>query len=136
MKRLKKGISLLLCVFLLCAMMPLTTLSAGAKVVSGTCGAQGNNLTWTIDTSTGIMTISGTGDMADYGDFDSVGPDPEWRSHWTEISQVHTLIVEEGVTSIGKYAFQWYNNIVNVYLPDSLERINKDAFESDDEDTR
>ena len=46
---------------------------------SGTCGAQGDNLTWTL-TPDGTLTISGKGDMEDYEDFLDV-PWYAYREH-------------------------------------------------------
>lgn len=136
MKHLKRIVLLLACVVLICVLLPKLATNVHAEIVTGTCGADGDgsNLTWKIDTSTGVMTIAGTGDMADYSDFEESGPDPQWRGHWPEISQVHTLVIEEGVTSIGEYAFQWYNNIEHIYIPTTLTRIGTTAFGTDDDE--
>ena len=42
-----------------------TTLCMAAEVASGTCGKDGNNLTWVLDDE-GTLTISGTREMDDY----------------------------------------------------------------------
>ena len=39
---------------------------------SGTCGAQGDNLIWTFDSESGILTISGEGAMQDYSHGDDL----------------------------------------------------------------
>ena len=57
-------LSALLAVAMLFALMP-TAAFAATEVASGTCGANGDNLTWTLD-SDGTLTISGSGAMADY----------------------------------------------------------------------
>lgn len=89
-------------------------------IYSGICGAEGNNLTWSLNHSTGILTISGTGDMED---FESYAP---WRPY---SSGIHTVIIEEGVTSIGQRAFYGFrSNITNVSIADSVERIGASAF--------
>ncbi len=59
----------------------------------GTCG---DNLTWDISNS-GVLTISGTGDMYDYDS--STMP---WYDYNADITSV---VIENGVTSIGFYAF-------------------------------
>lgn len=42
--------------------------ASAETVASGTCGANGDNLTWTLD-DLGTLTISGEGDMADFGPY-------------------------------------------------------------------
>ena len=64
-----------------------------ASAESGTCG---ENLTW--DLTNGILTISGTGKMTDYTNYSSV----PWYSSRESII---TIIINDGVTSIGSYAF-------------------------------
>ena len=51
-------------------------------VAQGTCGAEagGSNLTWTL-TSDGTLTISGTGDMADFLWQPTVGRLPDGHPH-------------------------------------------------------
>lgn len=75
---------------------------------SGTCG---DNLTWTLD-SAGELVISGTGELNSAG---------SWGVN------INSLIVEEGVTTIGDYAF-YKSNLTRVILPDSLTSIGMMAF--------
>lgn len=52
----------LYCIFaLIVGMMTATALYA--ETVNGTCG---ETMTWTLDTETGVLTISGSGDMTDF----------------------------------------------------------------------
>ena len=62
---------------------------------SGTCG---NGLSWSISGTT--LTIKGSGSMANY----SSGKDIPWWSKYRD--KITTVVVEEGVTSIGNRAFQ------------------------------
>ncbi len=87
------------------------------ELPSGKCGY---NLTWVLDESTGVLTISGTGDMFDYSIYG--GP---WNEHKSNIKEV---VINDGVTSIGQKAFIYHSNITNVTLPDSLEVIDESAF--------
>lgn len=93
-------------------------------VASGTCGAQGDNLTWTLDDA-GTLTISGEGEMAD---FDPYGT--PWSSH---CSDIRSVIVASGVTSIGNGAFNRtydivYSAMTSVTIPDSVTRIEPGTF--------
>lgn len=83
---------------------------------SGTCGEA---LTWTLDES-GILVISGTGDMYDY-----VSSDPPFYKYR---SSVKILIVGEGVTSIGQNAFKSFSSLESINLPDSIKKIGRHAF--------
>ena len=69
MSHAKKLLSLALCLALLCVLLPRLALRTSAEVLSGYCGGEGDgsNLTWTLDTETGLLSISGSGAMADYG---------------------------------------------------------------------
>ena len=81
---------------------------------NGTCG---DNLTWTLDDN-GTLTISGTGDMWNYT-YDS-------RPFWIE--NVKNAIIQDGVKSIGSYAFGFCENLESVSIPDRVTTIRGDAF--------
>ena len=86
--------------------------------ISGTCG---DDLTWTFDESTGTLTISGSGEMTDYSSASSL-PWYDYRS------SVTSVVIGEGVTSIGNRAFWKCSSLTDVAFPDSLETIGKYAF--------
>lgn len=87
---------------------------------SGKCGA---NVTFSFNSSTHTLTISGTGDMYDYC-YD--GP---WESFKADVT---TIIVEDGVTSIGETAFSDFDDLVVVTIAASVKRIGQQAFMSCD----
>ncbi|MBQ3004766.1 MAG: leucine-rich repeat domain-containing protein [Clostridia bacterium] len=93
--------------------------SAETTTYSGTCG---DNLTWTLDTKTGVLEISGTGDMYDWTKYDER---PEWFNYRAYVESVN---IEVGVVSIGHYAFRLFNNLKNVLIPDSVTYIGIGAF--------
>ena len=82
----------------------------------------GENLTWSLDIETGILTISGTGDMYNY----SVSEAAPWYSHQPYIKSV---VINDGVTSIGNYAFTDLPNLTKVTMADTVLTIGKSAFE-------
>lgn len=96
------------------------SLLAGTIVASGTCGAEGDNLTWELD-SEGTLTISGEGAMADWA-YDFGVP---WFSHCTKIKRA---IIGNKVTSIGNYAFFNCGSLFEIIIPDSVTCIGIDAF--------
>lgn len=79
---------------------------------SGKCG---NNLTWTQKTD-GELVISGSGDMYDYDDGDTP---------WGKV--IKKLTINEGVTSIGDYAFKGVD-LTEVSFPNTLKSIGYEAF--------
>lgn len=88
----------------------------------GICGANGSNLTWMLDCS-GVLTISGKGEMADYSSAsDSKLP---WKDYKTSIN---SIIIEDGVTKIGTYAFANCSNLTSVTIPTSMKTLAKYAF--------
>lgn len=106
---------------------------------SGTWG----DLDWTLNETTGELTISGTGVM---NDFSSSSTDA-WKAY---TSSIKTVVINEGVTSIGNHAFggrvltnieipygvtsigtkAFYGceNLASIEIPDSVMNIGSDAF--------
>ena len=85
---------------------------------SGVCG---ENLTWTFDADTATLTISGTGEMTEYG-YDSDFP---WHSYAKDIKKV---IISDGVTSISSYAFEGFTGLTSVEIADSVTTIGEYSF--------
>ena len=98
-------------------------------IASGTCGAQGNNLTWKL-TVDGTLTISGNGKMKNYEDAANepyttkIAP---WYKY-NKNTEIRIVVVETGVTSIGNYAFSECHNLTSVVLPDSIDSIGSHVF--------
>ena len=109
-------LSALLALAMLFALMP----TAAFAAEDNKCG---DNLTWTLD-SEGTLTISGTGEMADY----DKNPQP-WAGQRDNIKK---LVVENGVTTIGNNAFSDCTALKDVDLSgaSSLETIGNHAFSS------
>ena len=92
---MKKLISLLIVVMMVFATFS-SAIHISAETVSGTCG---DNLTWSLDSTTGVLTISGTGEMNDFGYSDNKAP---W---YTKRDLITSVELSDDVTSIGSYAF-------------------------------
>ena len=111
----------LFAVLLFAATLPLFTLHADAKVVdSGYCGANWNNVSWTLD-SDGVVTISGAGAMANY----SYSYSPFYNN-----TSIISVVIDQGVTSIGSYMFCNCSSLMSVSIPNSVTRIGSGAFNS------
>ena len=83
---------------------------------SGTCGA---NVNW--DLTGGVLTISGTGYMTSY-------TSPSSRPWHSFASSITSVVIEEGVMSIGESAFEDFSSLTSVTIPNSLEVIEGYAF--------
>ena len=84
--------------------------TVASAVESGTCG---DNLTWTLDDG-GVLAISGTG----------VIRDTAFRGE----PKIKTVIVGDGVTSIGDSVFSSCSNLTSVEISDSVTSIGSNAF--------
>ncbi len=94
-----------------------TSITASAETLSGECGT---NATWSYDTETGALTISGTGDMSDFG----VATTP-WNLYQ---NQIKSVTFADGITSVGAYALFGGESLETVSIPDSVTKIGDCAF--------
>ena len=103
---------LIVTIMLLSMLTPITA----TETVGGKCG---DNLSWTLDDS-GTLTISGTGEMKNWG----YGGTP-WDDYNSFIKKA---IINYGVTSIGNYAFYYCESLTSVSIPNSVTSIGNYAF--------
>ncbi len=106
---MRKFVSLFLSLLLILMIMPMGIFTASAAT-SGTTG----DCTWTLDGT--VLTISGEGKMWDY--YSTV----PWGTSITKV------IIEDGVTSIGDYAFYNCSSLTSIDIPDSVTSIGGYAF--------
>lgn len=118
MRQLKRLAVLMLTLFILTTLLP--TVGLAEAVESGNCGV---NLTWTLDDA-GTLTISGVGEMDDYKYIYNESNAP-WFDY---LNFVKKIIIGDGVTSIGDYAFYNFNNLTGIELPESIITIGSSAF--------
>lgn len=147
--RLKRVISAALAVSMAVSMMPAAAVSAFAAETStntvetttvtgknsaeseaktnGQCGrTKTNTLKWAFDSSTGVLSISGAGDMQDYTD----GAPTPWKSFADEITEIQ---IGDQVTGIGTAAFAGLKNLTKVNIPASITRLGSYIFNNDEE---
>ncbi len=87
----------------------------------GACGADGANVLWEVRDEYGCMCIYGTGAMKDYKN----GQSEDFRiKKLTE----NYVIIGDGVTRIGDYAFANFSELLIVEIGDTVESIGTDAF--------
>lgn len=118
MKKTSKFLSVFLALIMVITIIPMSSITARAAS-SGACG---DNLTWTFNEKTGILTISGTGDMYDYSNMENT---KSWERYGESITKI---VINEGVTSIGDYAFSNCSYVNDVKIPDSVTTIGDRAF--------
>lgn len=129
---------------LLFAALLLLALCIGASA-AGTSGKCGPSAYWSFDSSTGTLTISGSGAMEDY----EYGNDYPWMDYRDSIQ---TIVIGDQITQIGRYAFtgtacstikfgknvrsigeRAFNGCRNLNgdltLPDSVQTIGAGAFQ-------
>lgn len=114
----RKILSMALVLALLCTLLPQTIPVASAATYTGSCG---DNVSWELDTKTGVLTISGTGAMEDY----TYSRHAPWNNNKDSVKSVR---IEHGVTSIGYLAFWSCNNLTSVTIPNSVTTIGGEAF--------
>lgn len=133
MKKLMRLLAAVLALTMLCEMLPLaafaqsdigqavTAAVQGIEEENSLSGSCGENATWEFDYSTGRLTISGTGAMEDYSFYDNA----PWYEHMYYINRV---VIQKGITSIGKNAFGDCEYLTGVTIPEGVESIGDYAF--------
>ena len=111
---------------------------SGTPVTSGNCGAPNdenveytNTVTWSFNSTTGTLTISGNGAMANLNNStetenisDGAGTYP-WANLKDSITKI---VIEDGVTSIGSKAFIAYTNVTSVSIGKDVSSIGVGAL--------
>ena len=143
MKTFKKLMPILFVLAVIVVMLVVTCASVSAETYSGTCG---DDLTWNLDDS-GVLTISGTGDMNDYDKFSESNHVP-WTSYkgliksvvigdyvtgidgfaFENCSSLESVSIGNSVTTIGGSAFYGCTSLTSVTIPDSVENMGDYAF--------
>ena len=117
MKNLCKA--LLLCALLSAAILLLPGPAALAQTVgSGSIGADGDNVTWTLD-DTGLLTISGEGAIKNFY---------QYNAPFSGMEGVRTAVIENGVSHIGNYLFSECAELTDVAIAGSVESVGNYAF--------
>jgi len=88
-------------------------------------GPLGDNLQWSYSPKTRTLTISGQGPMRDFETFEA----HPW-DEWMDDGNGYNVVIEEGVTSVGAYAF--YGRKMNVKFASTIEHIGEGAFQNAD----
>ncbi len=101
--------------------MGMSGASLQAQATSGDFGS----LKWKYDTGTKTLTISGQGDMPDYGWVNGTQTVAPWEAF---LKTMELVVIKEGVTGIGRYAFFHAAKLDSVKLPSTLKRIGGNAF--------
>ena len=96
------------------------TLAAEAEDTSLNTGTCGDSATYSLDDA-GNLTISGNGAISDYVD---------GKTPFANSVPIKKVIIEEGITHIGNYAFSSCHDIQSIELPESLTGIGEYVFEN------
>lgn len=129
-KKLKKIISSVLVAVTLVSVAPMSEIkdlninldwldfsTKSSAIKSGQCG---DNVFYTIDEETGILTISGSGDMEDSDNY--------YYSPFARKNTIKQVVIENNVTSIGSFSFYECTNLASITIPDSVTKIGYAAF--------
>lgn len=118
---MKKLLSFLICTALILSIIPTAVFAAGET--NGQCG---DNLTWSYNTETATLTISGTGGMYNYDYGYSVYRPSPWKQYNSNIKNV---AIGNNVTSIGWFAFHGFTNLTSITIPNNITSIGWYAFD-------
>ncbi len=123
MKTGKRFVSIFLVVLMLLTAAPLAgfvglEIAPRTKALD-TSGKCGDNVYWSFKSSTGALTISGSGAMTNYS---------EGKSPFCYSSDIKSLTISSGVTSIGNYSFEYGWTLTSVTISNSVTSIGTGAF--------
>ncbi len=109
---MKKILSVIFAIMLFCSVVPLSVFIVGAETAtSGTI----ENSRWKVEGK--VLTISGVGAIPDMPN-----DTPPWPDY------VEKVVIEEGITRIGRAAFCGFNDLREVYIPKTVTSIGEIVF--------
>lgn len=98
---------------------------ANTVIGSGKCGEQA---TWTL-TAGGTLTVSGSGGIWDAADGTFWLDGEGFRKRWDGLNgYIKRIVIQQGITSVGMYAFANCPQLTEVSFPASVESIGYFAF--------
>ena len=113
----KRILAMLLALVMVLSLLPATAMA----IDDGICG---RDAYWKFSPGTGTLTIYGSGPMYHYDTHGNYGEAP-----WYNVrSDVTSIVIEEGITTIGNLAFWGLLEVVEVSLPETLTEIGSEAF--------
>jgi len=121
---MKKALSLIFAVVMILSIIPLNNSSVVADIFATTAsaasdsGSCGKNVKYSI--ASGVLTISGTGDMTDYSD---TSASPFYKNY-----SIKKVVIGNGVTSIGNNAFDTCSSLKEVTITNTVRTIGEYAF--------
>lgn len=121
-RKIKKVFSLILCFAVFLSAFAGTGITASAATKTGTTG----DLSWSLDTETGVFTLSGSGYGANYAN--STTKRAPWYSQYR--TTIKSVVVESGVKGIGDYSFYNCTNLTSVTISDTVDTIGTCCFRS------
>lgn len=117
---MKKTISIL-CAVLAAALLFVLPITAFA---AETTGSLGENITYVWDSETKTITVTGTGAMTDF----TSGNYP--FSAYAIWNNCTTVVIGEGITTIGSYAFNNLQKVTSLTIPSTVTEIHEGAFKN------
>ena len=93
----------------------------GGAALADEGGSCGEHVAWSFSADTGTLTISGAGDMEDFYSYNDI---PWYHLRW----DIQTVVIQEGVTSVGAWAFKDCQALTSVSIPDTVTSVGVQAF--------
>ncbi len=116
---MKKFIAFFMAMVMLCSVFSVTgfAIDSDSDVVQGKVG----NYNWSVDKTTGILKLTGSGKMIDFST-----AAPPWYDYKDYITKIE---LPDGLTNISKMSFEGFDKVKSVVIPDSVSIIDEGAFQ-------
>ncbi|MBR6808143.1 MAG: leucine-rich repeat protein, partial [Clostridia bacterium] len=102
------------------ASYPMATLPYVENVTAS--GMIPGGLQWILDGDTGTLTVTGKGAIPNYS---TSSTPPPWAAYR---DNVKAIVLSEGITVVGEYAFEWCKYATSLTLPSTLKEIKREVF--------
>lgn len=116
--------ALLIMLVLLISMYAASLQVSASVMPSGGCGDYGDNVTYTFDSKTGLLKLSGSGYM------DSHSDDEFYFSPFHGESSISEIVIGSGIENVGRCMFSACKGVTAVTIPKTVKSIEYAAFRS------